>query len=80
MAVGERCRSSLSGSCLTQCRCLLFGDGGTDAVQEGEEEGQVDGSGDSGAVCEVVGCEGIDKTLQGSVWREETQLRLCCHC
>ena len=32
MAVGERCRPSLSGSCLPQCRGLLFGDGGTDAV------------------------------------------------
>lgn len=39
MAGGEGCRASLSGSSLSQSGGLLFGDGGADAVEEGEEEG-----------------------------------------
>jgi len=66
--------------CLSQGSGFLFGDGGADAVEEGKEEGQVNGARDLGTVFEVEGSEFCNYGLDCAVWREELELRLACHC
>lgn len=49
--------------------CFLLGDGGAYAIDEGEEEGEVDGSRDLGSMLEVEGGEFGDDAFDGFIWR-----------
>lgn len=69
----------MSRSSLPRSSSFLFGYSIADAVEECEEEGKVDGSGDFGSVFEVERCKLGDDAFDGSVWREEAQLGLRCH-
>jgi len=64
---------------VAQCSGFLFVDGKADAVEESEEESQVDGAGDIGTVLEVEGCEGGNYALDVAVRRKEREFGLCCH-
>ena len=60
---------------------LLLGDGIPDAVDEGDEEGKVDGAGDAGAVRDVELGQMRDGFLDGAIGgQDQFRLRACHAC
>ena len=70
---------SLSCCCLSDGCGFLFGDRRPYTIEKGEDECQVDGSGDTSSVLEIEVCKLGDESFDGSIRGQQPQLRLCCH-
>lgn len=79
IACSQCSRAPLSGCSLSYGRSLLFCNCRSYAIEEGEEQRQVDGSRDLGSVFEVESREFGDDALDRSIWREQSDLGLRSH-